>query len=162
VTKEVRLGRSSMVALVDDADFDLVSQSRWQVDRNRYTYYAYRPRLVGWPTMMHGLIMGALGIDHADGNGLNNQRANLRLATGQQNNANRRKRPGTTASIYKGVSRHNGRIAKPWIAYIGLNNRTVYLGCFAVEEDAARAYDAAAVEHFGEFALLNLPAEVSR
>ena len=89
-------------------------------------------------------------IDHRDTNGLNNTRANLRTATASQNAANQRKTRGT--SRYKGVykPRRGG-----WVAQIGAGRRHFYLGSFATEEDAARAYDRAAVALFGEYARPN-------
>jgi hypothetical protein len=148
------------VALVDDEDYELVSQYRWQVkqasrpgsrDDGPYaittiTHADGRRSMV----YMHILIMGHTGIDHRNGDGLDNQRGNLRAATNSQNAANQGPRAGT--SRFKGVHLHRGR---KWLAYICVNGRQRHLGMFFREEDAARAYDAAAREAFGTFARLN-------
>jgi hypothetical protein len=103
---------------------------------------------------MHRLLAAWPLVDHEDGNGLNNQRANLRPATQSQNLANQRKRPGLT-SQFKGV-RWYGKLT-PWRASISIGGRRVHLGSFITEEAAARAYDAAALAEWGEYARLNFP-----
>lgn len=103
---------------------------------------------------MHNLILNCKGIDHRNGNGLDNQRANLRQATSPQNAANKRPGIGFT-SVYKGVS-WNVRSDK-WRAQIWTGGKSYWLGLYAVEEDAARAYDAAALAAWGEFARTNFP-----
>lgn len=145
---------NGMVAVVDDADVGLVSSYRWFAERrpNGLVYArASSPRRLGRP-YMHRLILGpgaGRHSDHVDGNGLNNRRSNLRPATVAQNIQNgRRHRDGS--SRFKGVGR---RRKGGWMAQIG----GAYLGTFADEEDAARAYDRAARDRFGEFARLNFP-----
>jgi hypothetical protein len=154
------------VAFVDDGDLDLVSQYRWHCYggkdrpelRTRGPYARTKPparsRSTDGPTfiLMHVLIMGLTGVDHVDHDGLNNQRYNLRPATVAQNNHNQRPRI-TGSSRYKGVTWH--KKCKKWQATIKLNNRCVYLGLFAGEEEAAVAYDTAALAAYGERAYLN-------
>jgi hypothetical protein len=145
-------------ALVDDADVPLVSGRRWYLLDAGHTKYAftvvYRPKQQQRNIYMQCLIMGQIGIDHIDHNGLNNQRSNLRVATSRQNHANQRKTHG--ASQFKGVYWHRERGL--WMARVGMpGRRQRFLGRFASEEDAARAYDAAALEEYGEFAWLNFP-----
>jgi hypothetical protein len=93
-------------------------------------------------------------VDHIDGNGLNNRRSNLRICTRAENNRNRRPTPGGS-SRFRGVYRC--RVADRWIANLSVNNRTVYVGLFADEVEAALARDAAARKHHGRFAWLNFP-----
>ena len=153
------------VALVDDADHDLVMQYRWRIEEDRRpdgslravyaranTYRSGRKTTI----RMHALLTAWPQTDHADHDGLNNQRSNLREATGSQNLANQRKFRRECSSRFKGVYWHK-QIQK-WSAYINVDHRRRQLGCFANEEDAARAYDAAALTAWGEFAYLNLPA----
>lgn len=142
-------------AIVDDRDHHLVAGHKWQAVKSGRTFYAYNAKL----GMMHRFLLGftnpKIRADHENHNGLDNRRSNIRLATQPQNMANRRKFNGPTMgsreSQYKGVSPRG----KKWAAYIG--TRRMYLGLFPTPELAARAYDAKAVELYGEFACLNFP-----
>lgn len=147
-----------LVAIVDDGD-EWVEQFAWHpwLSGSRRTIYARhgrrRPEGGYENVVMHRLILGTdQHVDHRDGDGLNNRRSNLRLANHSQNGANAPKRLGTK-SRYKGVSTHRDR----WRAQIRVQRKYVHLGMFADEADAARAYDLAALEAFGEFARLNFP-----
>src|SRR5688500_12272183 len=107
--KEISLTRGQ-VAIVDNADFGWLSQWKWYATKHRNTYYADRNGYISHTKhdtiRMHRLILDAptgIHVDHIDGNGLNNQRSNLRLCTNQQNLANRPPLPGKS-SQYKGVS----------------------------------------------------------
>ncbi len=155
------------VALVDDDDYDLVMAYRWFVveksrsgvgrrrDDGPYAKTTVRHPDGHWTTArMHSLLTGWPQTDHKDHDGLNNQRSNLRPATQSQNAANQRPMEGRT-SQYKGVSWK--REYRKWLAKITIRKRGRHLGYFAVEEDAARAYDAAALAAWGEFACLNFP-----
>jgi len=153
LTQRIPLVNGRGFALVDDADVPLVGSYRWYLLRNRHTCYAMA-RPGGITIYMHCLIMFQWGIDHRDHDGLNNQRSNLRPATQGQNNANRRSKSGS-ASAYKGVYRRDA--CAGWRAQIMAGKRSVHLGSFATEEDAGRAYDAAALALWGEYARLNFP-----
>jgi HNH endonuclease/AP2 domain len=142
---------TGQVALVDDEDYDALSRYRWTLKRCRGNVYAQAV------FVMHRFILGTPDgqIDHVDGDGLNNQRSNLRLATAAQNAQNRRTR-SDNGSGYKGVtqSRSHGRPIDRWIARIGTGKRS-YLGSFSTPEDAAIAYDEAARSAYGDFARTN-------
>jgi hypothetical protein len=147
------------VALVDDEDYGLVSSYNWRIrfHPNGQAYADGIPKGAGTKVKriyMHILIMGTKGVDHRDHDGLNNQRYNLRPATKKQNARNSR-RHCDGSSRFKGVSwdKSRGR----WRAQITVNGKMRMLGRFAGEADAARVYDAAAAEAFGEFACLNFP-----
>lgn len=91
-------------------------------------------------------------IDHIDGNGLNNQQANLRFATRSQNMANKRvKRNGS--SKFKGVCWD--KAMGKWKACAQKDHTQFHLGYFIKEKDAAIAYNKAAIKIHGEFARLN-------
>ena len=142
-------------ALVDGADFEWLNQWKWYAHKNPNTYYAER-RSQG-SKQMHRLILGLQPgdnqeTDHRDGNGLNNQRSNLRSCTTMQNQqSSRRKTTGT--SKYKGVCWHRGE--RKWHSKIRVNKKQIYLGSFESEIVAAQAYDAAALKYHREFALTN-------
>ncbi len=103
---------------------------------------------------MHRQIMHApkgFDVDHRDHNTLDNRRSNLRVCTRSQNLQN--KRPQGGVSEYKGVRWHTQ--IRRWHARIKLNGKRTSLGCFTDEVKAAKAYDKAAREMFGEFACTN-------
>jgi hypothetical protein len=147
------------VALIDDADQLLIAGFPWRILHAKNTDYVH-----AWNgnmhLYMHRLIAGAgpkYQVDHRNGNGLDNRRLNLRIANGSQNRANQgplRMRNGRT-SQYKGVSWDDSR--QRWAASIHVNRKTRALGRFTDEADAARAYDRAALDTWGQFARLNFP-----
>ncbi|MFM8321636.1 MAG: HNH endonuclease [Chloroflexota bacterium] len=146
-------------ALVDDADYPELSQYKWSWFPNRESDgYAARwlPKRHGRRSkiFMHRQIMNAPGnllVDHANGNGLDNRRENLRLASPTENSANRRV-PQRRNIAYRGVV-YYPKCSRPYQVFI----QQRYLGSFEKPEDAARAYDRAAIEAFGVFAILNFP-----
>ena len=145
-------------AVIDACDVGLVSQFNWHLVNVRGQYpYAMRVEKINGKrarVFMHRAIAAKtddLFIDHIDGNGLNNRRSNLRQATPRENSQNQRA-PISNTSGQKGVC-WNKRRGK-WQAQIRVDRKLVYLGLFARKEDAAAAYDAAAVQHFGKFANL--------
>jgi hypothetical protein len=155
--REIRLSKG-LVAIVDDDDFEWLSQWKWSASGAGARQYAVRhtvsPEGRRRHVAMHRAILRApdrFDVDHRNRNTIDNRRENLRLATQAQNNANSESRPGE--SRFKGVCR-----TKPggrWKAWIRTKGRTIHLGVFDEERDAAHAYDAAARKHFGEFARPN-------
>ena len=155
--KEIHLTKGK-VAIVDDTDFEGLSQWKWHAKLSCGLWYAARAVTMAGRKItirMHRLITNAsdgMEVDHIDGDGLNNLRQNLRIVTRNQNRFNSRVRVDNTSG-YKGVSlnKRTGR----WVAWIGYYGKHKNLGYFATPEMAAQAYDAAARELFGEFARLN-------
>ena len=144
---------------VDDSDYENVSRFKWSIKQERDGLYAVRNTLKkdGKKRIyMHHEIVGkpplGMVIDHKDCDGLNNQRSNLRFATKSQNGANRGYEIRNTSG-FKGVSWDVKR--DKWQVGIQINKHRFALGRFTDINDAARAYDAAARKHFGEFANLN-------
>jgi AP2 domain. len=159
----VPVGRDGLYALVDDQDYELVSSFAWFVMRRpRGVIYARRQFISTdgrkREQRMHSLITGWPEVDHANLDGLDNRRSNLRRATHGQNVANRRKlTTRTCASKYKGVTwdrKHN-----KWAVQLWVGGARIWGGRFTEELDAAIAYDNLAIECFGEYARLNLVQE---
>lgn len=158
--KEIQLTQG-FVALVDDANFDLLNQFKWQAKVHKRIVYAARTIRISKnkrkEIKMHRVVMGVtdgnIHIDHINHNGLDNREENLRTCTHKQNHGNRRKPIGCT-SAYKGVSWHNGH--KKWVVQIIDSGQRIFISGFDKEIDAAKKYNELAVLHFGEFANLNI------
>lgn len=108
-------------------------------------------------TKLSRLVMQApdeMVVDHINGDPLDNRRANLRVVTQQDNRRNSTKPRSGATSRFKGVCKPSGR--NRWRATI-YNGRLINLGAFSSEVEAARAYDAAARELFGDCAAVNFP-----
>ena len=150
-------------ALVDDEDYNaVVSKGRWSAQKvsGGRNYYAQRQGGL----MMHRLIMDApkdMVVDHINGDGLDNRRENLRLATRQQNAINTNH--GWGKAKYVGVS-WDERMGK-WKTQVHLRDPNTgrivphHLGYFDSEIEAARAHDRKRRELFRDFAKPNVPAE---
>jgi hypothetical protein len=134
------------ITLVSPEDSHLLEGRAWSAhDCKDGTVYARANKL------LHRVISDGKDVDHRNRNGCDNRRSNLRPCTLQQNMANRRR--FKHSSGFKGVVRRGDR----WLARITVDSKNVYLGTHSSEETAARAYDNAARQHFGEFAQLNFP-----
>jgi hypothetical protein len=164
------------IAFVDDEDFAFLNAFRWfgcgAYPQARITRYGTGS---GTKTIsMHTFLLRGQGliVDHINGNPYDNRKSNLRLVTQAQNIANSHKKHYSEFNPYKGVSCSNlmrygskrqgdnrqGAIAKDyWIATIRVDGKSVRLGRYDTPEDAARAYDRAALKHFGQFANINFP-----
>ncbi len=159
--KKIPLTRGQF-ALVDDEDFEELSKHKWYVNIVHNTGYAHRQyrdssiknkkgKSKQVLVLMHRIIVNApdgIEIDHIDGNGLNNQKSNLRFCTHAQNLGNQRSR----MKKYKGVCKS---ASGSYFAVITYRYKSKRLGTFSSEISAAKAYDKAAIELFGEFANLN-------
>ena len=156
------------VAIVDATDYESLAGFRWYAWRpaRSRTWYAGR-NIANGTLLMHRQIMSAprgFCVDHRDGDGLKNTRENLRLATHRQNLQNRQHLYVGKTSRFLGVCWDKSR--NKWLAQIragqpvtGPLSRRIHLGRYADEADAARAYDVAALEYFGDFASFNFPRE---
>lgn len=129
------------VAFIDKADLPMVQKHRWYTMRYKTGLYAATNAPMvngkrGRTILMHSLIIGSLGVDHKDRNGLNNRRENLRPATSSQNAMNYKHR--NTTSKYRGVVWDWHR--QKWAVYVRIRGKNKNLGRFATEEEAATTY----------------------
>lgn len=148
--------------IVSDVDYNLLMQWKWhfKVERDG-SGYAARTKNFQKPDggisaktiRMHNFIIGKTGIDHIDGNKLNNQRNNLRLATKSQNGINRGVQKNSSSG-YKGVCFNSKN--KSWESRIYIYKKCVYLGSSLNKEQAAIKYNEAAMYFYGGFAKLNI------
>lgn len=144
-------------SIIDREDLARVSQFTWRAVKQCRTWYAVT-RVGRKEIKLHRFIMKVAPdavIDHRNRDGLDNRKENLRPCTRGQNRCNAIGWPETRRSKYKGLSLNKGR----WQARIKINRRTICLGTYADEVEAAKAYDAAAKKFHGEFARLNFGQE---
>ena len=141
-------------AIIDAADIHLVDAWCWSAFSQTHTEYARRSGGIGTKkrtVLLHRELMGepdGLQIDHRDGDGLNNRRSNLRVATRSQNMHNR-SAYCNNKSGFKGVDfrKEGGK----WRAKIRINNKEKHLGMFDSPEEAHEAYCRASEKYHGEF-----------
>jgi len=157
--KEILLTKG-LITLVDDDDYEKINQFKWHANSDGTNDYARRKITVNGKRIviaMHRFILNIIDpnvqIDHIDGKTLNNQKKNLRACESLSNNKNKHKRTSKTTSAYKGI--HWNKDNNKWRAKIYVNKKTIHLGYFEIDTDAAKAYNEAALHYFGEFASLN-------
>ena len=144
-----RVAKANCLKIGDLAGFTRKDGYR-QISINKKHYLTHRLIFL----YHHGYLPKEL--DHIDGNSLNNHIENLRVVTHPQNCMNQKKTKTyngkATSSLYIGVSwfNHNNK----WGAHIKINGKLKHLGLFISETGAARAYNEAAIEEYGEYAML--------
>ncbi len=149
--KQIEL-TDGLITLIDDDDFELVSKYKWRPKKDKRTFYAVTGRN---PVIkLHKCIIKTDGfiIDHIDGNGLNNQKSNLRIAANAQNVCNRRVSKSKINSNYLGVHLDKGRW---WFASIKNNGLSKKVYC-KTEIEAALKYNELATFYHKDFAKLNI------
>jgi len=152
--REIPLTKGT-ATIVDDCDYEELAKHKW------YNCVGYASRRQGTRKahtdyFMHREIMNppiGMIVDHINGDRLDNRRENLRVCTHQQNHQNSIKKNTNSTSQYKGVSWYTH--ANKWRANITVAYKTIYIGVFYSEEEAALAYDRKARELFGEYACTN-------
>jgi len=151
--KEIQLTQG-MVALIDDEDFEKVSQYNWSLVTGRNTYYAEQKKRVKF-RHLHRFIMNTpadMQVDHKDGNGLNCQKYNMRNCTATENSQNQvHRKPNKTG--YTGV---HCRAKNKYYSCIRYKTILYHLGVFNTAEKAAVAYNTKAKELYGEYAKQNI------
>jgi hypothetical protein len=160
--RRIYLGEDEWTIL-DQQDYYRLGNLKWSVigyDKHIYAARLIRKTEYGRikSVYLHREIMNApagLLVDHENGNGLDNRRANLRLATHSQNSCNRQIDKTKSLSHFRGarLDKRNGR----WFTAIRINGKRLWFGHFDSEIEAAKAYDRAAIKYHGEFARLNFP-----
>lgn len=137
----------------DAEDWPKLSEYRWRISNRGYAVCKFKSKEI----IMHRLIMNCKSgvfIDHKDGNRLNNRKFNLRFATSSQNAANTSARKHKKYTIYKGITWRSK--TKKWTSSIKKNGKTIHIGNFSKELEAAIAYDEKSKELFGEFSRPNI------
>ena len=159
---KIPLGRDNLFLILDDIDADLAAISWYAHKSKSGEYYAAhregsgaRERVWAHDLVMEQVVLRELDddelVDHINRNKLDCRRENLRIATKSQNAVNKSKDRKNATSRYKGVSKARNK----WKASIQVDKKTIYLGTFDSEREAAMIYNAAAEGYFGEYAVLN-------
>jgi len=154
--KTINLSKGKQ-AIVDDEDFDYLSQWKWCVNSAGYAvrgvhHYENGKRKTTL-ILMHRIINetpDGFYTDHADGNPLNNARSNLRNATKGENQRNMKLRKDSSSGV-KGVQK-NG---KNWMAGIRVGGKRLHLGTYTSKELASQAYNEASLKIYGAFSATN-------
>lgn len=148
-------------AIIDIADVPLIENHTWCVVKRGRSLHAMRGVRPSQgrsyeSIYLHRAILDikdtVIQVDHIDGNGLNNRRANLRPCSIEENVRNKRSRLNSS-SEYVGV--YWNKIMGIWGAQIACKNKTTHLGFFKDAKIAAIAYDIEALKNYGEFARTN-------
>lgn len=159
MTKEILTAKGDVI-LVDADMYPMLSSRKWHLS-GRFPYKYPKTSNGKRDISMSHLVSGytpwhkvkGLVVDHINRNVLDNRRENLRFATHTQNNANKLVGQKQKWSRFKGVSGYSDW--RKWKSYINVNDRQIVLGYYDTELEAAEAYNKAAVEYFGEYAMLN-------
>jgi hypothetical protein len=158
--KEIKLTQDK-IALVDDEDYPLLSAMSWHAwyNKNNGQFYAHHsvyqkgksPATVRMHHFVLGITDSSTQVDHENGNPLDNRKQNLRICDRNQNARNRTRTHKRNTSGYRGIVKTTVNKSKPWVARIQIGDRRKHLGYFYTAEEAARAFDKAAKEIYGEF-----------
>lgn len=158
--KEIKLTQGK-VAMVDDEDYERLITMKWHAwyNKNGDSFYAHHsvynkgksPSVIRMHRYILGITDKNLDVDHIDGDTLNNQKYNLRTCESHQNTTNMGDLRSDNTTGYRGVSKYfyNGR--KKWTAALSKKGKKIRLGYFDTPEEAAKAFDKAAREIYGEF-----------
>jgi len=148
-------------ALVDDEDYNRLMEMTWHAwyNKNGDSFYAHHsvynkgknPSIVRMHRYILGVVDKGINVDHIDGDTLNNQKYNLRVCESHQNTTNMQGLKSNNTTGYRGVSEYFYGSRKKWTAGVSKKGKRIRLGYFDSPEEAARAFDKAAREIYGEF-----------
>lgn len=141
--------------IIDFDDYGLISNYKWYAHKKGNSFYV-NSKIKSKTIFLHRVILDPpenMHVDHINGDGLDNRRCNIRIVVHHQNMMNRNKRKDNI-SKYKGV--YKRKDCNRYAARIVFNGKTIHLGNFLTDYDAARAYNEAAKKYFGEYSRLNL------
>lgn len=142
--------------IVDSEDYNELIKYKWFYNK-KSKYHGYIAAIInGKRVYLHNFLMKpSIGyvVDHINGNILDNRRCNLRICTQKENIKNQKIRRNNTSG-YKGV--HFNKKLKKWCARYSLNNKRKHIGYYNTPKEAAIAYNEKTLEHYGEFARLNI------
>jgi hypothetical protein len=136
--------------IIDLEDVEKCKKYKWYMKNCNNKLYVIG-RIDGKSTRLHRYILdfyGDLDIDHKDGDGLNNKRNNLRIATRQENMMNQRVLPKNNTSGHIGIwfNKKNNK----YTSQIKVNRKGIHLGEYSILEDAIKARKEAEIKYFGE------------
>ena len=172
--RELKLNNCDDICLLDDEDYEAVLNHKYswcaqcsspEKKKNRGNSIACTMPIEGrrknvilsrFILGMHGINLLNKIVDHKNGNFLDNQKKNLRICDAK-GNARNKAISRNNLSGFKGISFKRRCKSRPWEASIKADYKRIYLGTFSTKEEAAKAYDSAALRYFGEFARLNFP-----
>lgn len=156
---KIKISNANLYILVDDEDYEWLNQWKWSLLKSGYARrniaISKNGRVVRQKTiLMHRQLLNApkgMEVDHINHDKLDNRKANIRLATKQENAFNRESINPTSG--YKGVywQSHTGN----WRVIIVVDGKSKYYGGYKTKEEAAKVYNEAAKECHGKFAYLN-------
>lgn len=154
----------NLVSQVDDEDFEELNKHRWYACVCGNLVYArrYLPRtnkgrkfVAMHRQILREVVKNGLVVDHINGNGLDNRRSNLRVCTRADNNRNAAIRKDSVSSLKGSRFMGDKYKTKPWQARIRMGTKMISLGSYRTREEAAVAYDLAAISLYGAFAKCN-------
>ncbi len=158
--REIKLTQDK-VAIVDDEDYALLSTISWHAwyNKNNGQFYAHHsvyqkgknPTVIRMHRYLLSVTDRSIHVDHENGNTLDNRKENLRISNRKQNARNRTREHKNNTSGYRGIRKTTVNKTNPWSVQIRINGKATTIGYFTTAEEAARAFDKAAKEHYGEF-----------
>ena len=159
MSKQIQLSQGKYT-IVDDEDYEYLNQWKWCISADGYAirttqHKNEKGRYTSIAIRIHRVVMNApvgLHVDHINRDKTDNRKCNLRICTNAENLRNATLH-SKNKSGYRGVCWH--RITGKWVTQITVDSKKKFIGYFVCPIEAAKAYNKAAIQYFGEFANLN-------